>query len=255
MANVTGVSNLICFESIVAWDIGVIQYALRHYGRSGYIKHPRYGSGAELINHTLFRAEKNPLTLIVQEDYQDSCNDLLSEIMEEAEQEIYKLSPVTDIFRYLSTLSTNEEWKISNTVYCKNSIQEAITREIAPIFKTTRSPSLVGFDCLFIDDGERITKFSPLEYKHIYLSYFLHNVDDDFHPKGRILDIDKTNDLRLIDPYKETHLPGLREETVNGIQDEHSEEERLQGSAVEGSQDDGGRSVMRLRSLRINNGG
>ena len=207
MSKVNTINNLVEFNCILGTDVGIVKVLLKHYGKSGYFD-IHYSTENSLKNKLLWRDNWNPITIMLKPDYMDSANDLYKEVVKKYEDEIYELSPYTDILRFMNLMQNNDDWKTNCCVNCKNERQKQIVKQISSRFQISIDQiSMREYTTLFINEIENIAKYRDLGGKYIFISNYKFNLTEDFVPKPVIFLEGGYNKVRMIDPYKGLRLP------------------------------------------------
>jgi hypothetical protein len=117
-------SNLVEFDCIMDTDFSIIELMMRRYENSKYFKNEVINASSPnvLKNLLLFRESKNPLSILLKEEYLDSADDLLNEFIDTYQFEIIENSHPTDVFRFIKTLNETNG-VIKTKITCKNEFE------------------------------------------------------------------------------------------------------------------------------------
>lgn len=207
MSKVNTINNLVEFNCILGTDVGIVKVLEKYYGKSGYFD-LYYSTENSLKNKLLWRENWNPITIMLKEEYMDSADDLYKEVTEKYQDEIYDLSPYTDIVRFMNLMQNHDDWKTNCYINCKNEREKQIVKQINPRFGTSIDQfSMREYTTLFINEIENIAKYRDLGGKYIYISNYRYNLDKRFMPKSVIFQEGGYNKVRMIDPYKGLRVP------------------------------------------------
>lgn len=207
MSKVNTINNLVEFNCIIGTDVGIIKLMEKHYKNSSYFD-LHYSTENSLKNKLLWRENWNPLTIMLKKEYLDSADDLYKEAIEKYEEEIYQLSPYTDIIRYMNHMQNNELWKINCFVTCKNELQKQFVNRINDKFVSLIDQfDLTDYTTIFINEIENIATYRELKGKYIYISNYRFNLTKDWQLKPVIYCEGGFNKVRMIDPYNGLTIP------------------------------------------------
>lgn len=202
-------SNLIEFDCVIDTDLSIIELMLRRYENSDYFKYEvSHASSTNVLrNLLLFRENKNPLTILLKDEYLDSADDLLYEFINTYKFEIIQNSHPTDVFRFVKTL--NETNGVINTrINCTDQMEEDfIKQHDSSVFTLQNQVDLSSYNCVFVKYLENISKYNNLGGKYIFIINAKYNLTKDFKPKPITLLAAEYNKVRTIDPYIGLRVP------------------------------------------------
>lgn len=211
-----GTNILVDFNCIVDIDFAIIQYLQKNCVNEKYMKsYVLHGSDYFIKCLLLQRKNINPVSIIIKDEYIDSADDILEEILEEHYDEILNIITPTAIFGLIVTYVSIEESGIHCDILCKNQQQEQYIKNINPLLTTIRydkGMSVRIYDSVFIKVYEEILTFSDFGGKYAYLMNYSYNLEENEKgvelPKKLISAlITDVNRVFTIDPYVDFKLP------------------------------------------------
>lgn len=202
-------SNLLEFDSVMDIDRAVIKFAIANFNNPKYYRNIVVNATKnELSNLIVFREKKNPLTVLLKSQYEDSADDLYEEIMKKHKTEIYNSIEPTDIFRYVKTLEETGG-VITSTISCKNEQEEQLIKKLHPNIRTViNQTDMTGYTCLFIKDVDELPKYKNFRGQYLFVCNYRFNTTIQFKLKPIVfLAFNNCNIIRLIDPYVGITIP------------------------------------------------
>lgn len=160
------------------------------------------------------RTDSNPLTAILKEEYIDSADDLLKEIIDKYGDLIYLDTYETDLFRLFYNIIGIEGKSFNISVVVDNPYQETALRTMnlplannLRIYKRRDGISLNEYDAIYTDDMFKINKYNPIpEGKHIFALRNGINTDydytlDKYIIQAKFYDMYPKNLFYVMEPY------------------------------------------------------
>lgn len=205
------VSNILCdFESIVDLDLATVYYIATHIKNVDLIDTNilKASSNSAIRNLLLFRSNKNPLSIIIKEEYKDSLDKLYKDLMEKHEQEILDICTFNDIARYIKTLYTTGKL-VNITVNCETELQlEYAKKNMPELNSVLNETNISNYNTLFIKYSSNLLKFGEIEEKKIYIVNAMYNYNNLIF-KPEILLIMDINKICTIDLYSDLTIPNF----------------------------------------------
>ena len=150
---------LIDFDCIVDTDFGLIKTIKKEYIDNDFIKPLlSYMNDSIMISELLDRENKNPLNIVLKDEYLSSADSLYNEFIESEYKSILDNSIATSLFGWTSMICKAEGIVI--TIICKNKLQEQIIKQL---YKD------IPISVLIINNLKDI---DLKEYKTIVLKYY-----------------------------------------------------------------------------------
>jgi hypothetical protein len=202
-------SNLVEFDCIIDTDLSIIEFMLNRYNNSEYFKDEVIHSSSTnaIRNLLLFRENKNPLSILFKDEYIESIDSILEEILSNYKEEIIANSHPTDVFRFIKTLNETDGI-IKTRINCSNrSEQELIKKHDSSMFTVLNETDVSPYNCIFIKYLDNIIKYTNLGGKYIFMINARYNLSKDFRPKSISIIPAEYNKIRTIDPYIGLRVP------------------------------------------------
>lgn len=204
-----GNNILVDFDIVIDTDLGLINLMKKEYNNTDFVlSYINNMKDKVIIEQLLQRKNKNPLSIVIKQEYMDSIDNLYKEFLETDYDNILKYSKVTDIMNlmnaYINTGSVHVE------IICKNKSEEQLINNLnLPQLKVTvendkSKIDISVYDTIFIKDYSDIIKFKGLVAKNIFIGNYKFNLEDDNHtPLNDIsLLVGRTNLVSIIDVYE-----------------------------------------------------
>lgn len=128
------------------------------------------------------RQEYNPLSIIINDEYKDSIDDLYKEILTKYADEIYGNTSFTELSRLFSTLTISDKSIINISMICRNRYEDRLAKllSIKSPINIVRPPAIEQdmFDAWFIKNLNAIDLYCPdMKSKTIFLLDYGFNVE------------------------------------------------------------------------------
>lgn len=206
--------NLIEYDVIMDTDLAIVLTMLSKIKNTDMLSDEvktLTKSPSALKNLLLFREDKNPLSVILNDKYKDSLGNILKELETECEDDIIKNTRPNDILIFVATMQMNKNL-IHNKILCKTEKEvERIKKFLgADIDATSEKISdLSKYDCVFLKYIDNIYNYTGIEAKHLYIYNAKFNLGENFRMSDIAIILSRTNNIRTIDPYKNLRVPNL----------------------------------------------
>ena len=204
--------NIIEFEMVFDVDIGIVRTMYDKVSNKKLLS-PRLlncASDSAIRNLLLFRENKNPLSVVLNDEYQDSIDTILGELYESSEDEILENTVANSITNLVYNLTNSKA--IHNTVLCKNKKQVDLVKKFIPRITTiTEAQDMTNYQCIFVKYIDDLLKFREISGKRIYLYNARFNLTDKFSLPPLAIYLSKANTFGTIDPYKDLRVPNVKD--------------------------------------------
>lgn len=204
-----GNNILVDFNIVIDTDLGLINMMKKEYNNTDFVlDYINNMKDKVIIEQLLERTNKNPLSIIIKEEYKDSIDNLYKEFLEMEYDNILKHSSVTDIMNLMNTYINTGAVHVD--IICKNKLEEQLINnlnisQLKVIVEKDRSRiDLSDYDTIFIKDYSDILNFKGVIAKNIFIGNYKFNLEDDNRiPLNDIsLIVGKTNLVSIIDVYE-----------------------------------------------------
>ena len=209
------------FDVLIDMDLAIASYLIEQYPKSFYFKDKLSDTSMYFLKLLLLsRKDRNPITAIVKDEYNDKVDDIYKEITTNTEiyDKILDIAAAfpTDILGILSLSSKNFGYRI--TVRCRNIQEENTFLNIVrldngakwnTIVDNSEKLSIDKYKILFIHDIDEIGDFEEVGGKTIYLYDYGGNYEDFKHNKYSLTAIlaGSINAVKFISPYSNFVFP------------------------------------------------
>lgn len=200
---------LVDFNMVVDTDLGLINMMKREYNNTEFVlKYINSMKDKIIIDQLLERKDKNPLSIIIKDEFRDSIDNLYKEFIETEYDNILKYSSTTDIISLINVYINTGAVHVD--IICKNKSEEQIINnlnipQLKVIVENDKSKiDLSNYDTIFIKDYSDILNFTEVVAKNIFIGNYKFNLEDDNRiPLNDIsLIVGKTNLVSIIDVYE-----------------------------------------------------
>lgn len=203
-----GNNILVDFDIVIDTDLGLINMIKKEYNNTNFVlNYINNMKDKVIIEQLLERDNKNPLSIIIKEEYRDSIDNLYKEFIESEYDNILKYSSITDIMNlinvYIDTGSVHVD------IICKNKSEEQLINNLnisqlkVLVQEDKTKIDLSDYDTIFIKNYSDILNFNRVIAKNIFIGNYKFNLDDDHIPlKDISLIVGKTNIVSVIDVYE-----------------------------------------------------
>ena len=159
------------------------------------------------------RTKPNPLTALLKEEYQDSADDLLEEIVNKYGELLYFNTYETDLYRLFYNIIGIEGKSFNIAVAVDNEYQETNLRSMSLNLKNKlriykkRDIPLNEYDAIYTDSLFRLEDYSPkVEGKHVFALRNAINTDYDYTlgkyiVQAKFYDMFPKNLFYVVEPY------------------------------------------------------
>ena len=114
---------LVDFNMVVDTDLGLINMMKKEYNNTEFVlSYINSMNDKIIIEQLLDRKEKNPLSIIIKDEYKDSIDNLYKEFLETEYDNILKYNTLTDIMNLIRVYINTGAVYI--TIICKNKSEE-----------------------------------------------------------------------------------------------------------------------------------
>lgn len=206
-------SNLLTFTAVADMDLATINFMIDKYKKSVYFNQYVVNASSENVKRNLLlaRTSRNPITVLLQEQYTDSADDMLKEIYEKHLEEVFKFLEPTDILKFVKTLEMTDGVFHCNII-CENELQKQYIKNLDDSLSVEVSldRDMKLYDCLFVKHVEEPIMFKNLGGKYIFISNYMFNIDQETGElKKVILPVAGHNKVRTIDPFIGLTIPKI----------------------------------------------
>lgn len=210
-------SLLFMFDSIVDIDLNMILFLKKNYQSSSYLD-PDIIKNNDLNFFKAIlikREDKNPISLIIRDQFANSAANLYYEIITEKYKDILYLDTPLLAFGIL-LCNINKAGEFHPTVVCKNEHEIQYIKALVPNVKTISEEkvNLDHYDSIYVKDFADCIRFdkyeSKLKGKNIYILNYDFNLEQGERGilKFEIFEkIPQSNKLSLVDPYTNFKMP------------------------------------------------
>lgn len=124
-----GNNILVDFNIVVDTDLGLINMMKKEYNNTDFVlSYINNMKDKVIIDQLLERENKNPLSIIIRDEYRESIDDLYKEFLETEYDNILKHSSVTDIMNLVSTYINTGA--VHADIICKNKSEEQLINNL-----------------------------------------------------------------------------------------------------------------------------
>lgn len=167
------------FEYRSLFNVDLAIYDIIKYGFGGskfFVDGILDLSSLEMIYVFQERENPNPLTSLLKEEYLDSADSLLEDIMEKYKDIVYFNIYYTDLYRLFHNLLLIEGRSVSVSIIVDDQYQEAMLRSIdlpiaekLKIYRRRDGIDLELYDAIYIDNLYKLREYNPkVVGKHIF---------------------------------------------------------------------------------------
>lgn len=209
MRPMTYSSNILFdFETLLDIDMAIIRYFKHNFSDTSYIDRDILSNTDEKFYHALLlqRKDKNPLSIILKEQYLDSEDGLYNELIETKLDEILPLTSKLSLFNVL--VNATKSKLIKATVLCKNESEEQFIKKLIPDIYTIRKSSsafdLDFYNCIYIKDIDFLLDYTDLRAKDVYILAYGFNLEANTSDMFKLKTFGKLSlslKLHLVVPY------------------------------------------------------
>lgn len=201
---------LIDFNVIIDIDLGLIKAIKKDYINNDFIE-PVLSTMEDniIITELIDREEKNPLYIVLKEEFKSSADSLYKEFIDTEYETILKYSKPTSLLGW-SIMSSKTEG-IVITIICKNKLEEQIIKELYKdvsvnviIIKDLKDINLSEYKTIVLKYYSDILEMNieNINAKNIFICNYKFNLDNNRIP---LIDISKligyNNLISVIDIY------------------------------------------------------
>lgn len=196
---------LVDFDLLIDKDFGLIQLLKKDYSDNGFIDDIIFKMKDKiLLGELLQRKNKNPLSIAFKKEYLQSIDSLYNEFIELEFDNILKYSLKTNILDLVKTYIETSSSVV--TVICKNKSEEQFINKYklkTIICDNLSKLDISEFDSIFIKEYSKVTEFTNLSAKNIFIGRYNFNLEDDeYTPKEEIsVLVADVNIISVIDVY------------------------------------------------------
>lgn len=170
------------FESIFDLDLTMIELIQKKFKNSNFFNSALDEDPISLRLLLRSRENKNPLSIIVKDEYLENIDSLYKEIIEKYAEELYSSINLTEISRLFSTLTISEKNIINTSIICRNTFEDDLVEllKLKTDIEIIRPPSIDAnnFDAWFIKNLSAIDRFCPeMKSKTIFLLDYGFNIE------------------------------------------------------------------------------
>lgn len=203
------------FETLFDIDYSIIELIKDKFYNSKYFSKQILDEDPFTMRYILLaREDENPLTVVLNDDYQNSANVLYREILEEYHDQIYSNIYKTNIFDFVITLLNINEQSIKPGIFIENEYQfqviEATLKDRKREYiEVNNLKDFDSFDTLYIKRSSILDGITEkLKLKHIFLCNYGFNtvldISGEFKVKPELYDKYGENNIFYITKlYKE----------------------------------------------------
>lgn len=172
------------FDMIYFLDYGIIKILKEKYFNDKYFtSHIYENTDNRIIYELISRENKNPLSILVKDEYKDQIDNIYNELMEKEYYNIIKYSPITKI-RDMILTGKKMFNLLQTTIICKNKLEEQFIKndELLNKFNISNEYDYNGCDTIFYNDiFDILRNINNIGGKNIIISnvrYNLHSYDN-----------------------------------------------------------------------------
>lgn len=202
---------LITYKSIVDEDKAIVDYMLDNHFDSRYIKPELKDATDYYIKYLLVtRTDINPLTILLQDKYMNSADNLLNEIKRDKYEEVLKYTSLTDLSQVLNMIYKNAGYNI--TVNCEDNRKVLYLKKYNKYQDWNYAVEVKDINkyfCLICHDYKELMKYNKTIGKSIYLADCGFNYEDyskkDIHLTLKIMSYQ--NEIKTYSVYSNFEFP------------------------------------------------
>lgn len=214
---INNTSGLMEFEVLMDLDLAIVGFVLTHLKEDQLIK-PEIAAAetiSGLKNLLLFRSERNPLSVIIKDQYKNSYDEIYQDLMNSYGQEIYDMVRPTDIATFVQS-AYDSHGLVNITINCKNEKEVSKINKLSHNKYRTRlnETDMSMYDGLYIKYLKDIPTYQHVDKKHIYSLNTMYNMkktDTAYEVCPEVLLYAETNIIKLIDPYVDLSVPKVED--------------------------------------------
>lgn len=208
-----GCKVLFEFQTIVDLDLALLRYIQLEFSKSKFFNKQVLSADTYTLKALLVtRTNKNPLSVIIEDEYMDKIETLYNELIDTKEEDILKLALPLATLTLIGVLNKGESG-IECVVNCKNVVEEQFIKYIDKDIVTITdryNVDLSKYSGYYIKNVEDSIKYKTFSGKSIYFLDYEYNIEPnrkDRMPLFKVAALLYSNNLYLVDPYSNFKLP------------------------------------------------
>jgi hypothetical protein len=190
MKNKRGNKVLIDFNAAIDFSYGIFKYMItsRKFNHKYFKPNMIKASDAYYINSIIALKERNPLKLLLLDEYSDSADNMYKELCTSYESTVLKYSRPTDVLKLSYTWKKCKELEIDCVINCKSTIEyDHIKRIVTSEYPITLDNyDATDYDEIIIRDIYDLKRYKNLEQPHLCI--YLLNIGVNYKDDGKLKD-------------------------------------------------------------------
>ena len=195
------------FDSLVDIKIGCVRYILNSKKlNTSYIKPYMLEPTLTLLKQlSVGSVERNPVKWILKDEYSDSADDLYKELLMDHYDSVLNNAISTDIFKLVRYTKKAGDFGIETVINCFNEKQKVMLKSVltdkTDVVYVDNVNDLSSYNCLYLSDIERLSIYTHIYGRIIYIHNTINIYDDDGSLKNGVLKYNGKVVIKTVDPY------------------------------------------------------
>ena len=195
------------FDSLVDIKIGCVRYILNSKKlNTSYIKPYMLEPTLTLLKQlSVGSVERNPVKWILKDEYSDSADDIYKELLMDHYDSVLNNAISTDIFKLVRYTKKAGDFGIETVINCFNEKQKVMLKSVltdkTDIVYVDNVNDLSSYNCLYLSDIERLSMYTHIYGRIIYIHNTINIYDDDGSLKNGVLKYNGKVVIKTVDPY------------------------------------------------------
>lgn len=209
-------SILYFFDSLIDLDLAMVKYIKQNYANTRFIDREVISNNDAVFFKALLleRENKNPLSVLLREEFLSSADSLYNEIISSEEEYAKVLELATPLALYTLLGMSIKSKLVTCTVMCKNEQEKLYIKSLMPevytILSNSEEFSINNYNCIYVKDFSELVKYIPFVAKDVYVLGYRFNLE---HNEDLILKANtyakfsKSIKFHLVTPYSKFIKP------------------------------------------------
>lgn len=195
------------FDSLVDIKIGCVRYILNSKKlNTSYIKPYMLEPTLTLLKQlSVGSVERNPVKWILKDEYSDSADDIYKELLMDHYDSVLNNAISTDIFKLVRYTKKAKDFGIETVINCFSEKQKVMLKSVltdkTDIVYVDNVNDLSSYNCLYLSDIERLSMYTHIYGRIVYIHNTINIYDDDGSLKNDVLKYNGKVVIKTVDPY------------------------------------------------------
>ena len=195
------------FDSLVDIKIGCVRYILNSKKlNTSYIKPYMLEPTLTLLKQlSVGSVERNPVKWILKDEYSDSADDIYKELLMDHYDSVLNNAISTDIFKLVRYTKKAKDFGIETVINCFSEKQKVMLKSVltdkTDVVYADNVNDLSSYNCLYLSDIERLSMYTHIYGRIIYIHNTINIYDADGSLKNDVLKYNGKVVIKTVDPY------------------------------------------------------